>query len=71
MIELLKGSLALTELALAEVEAALGSPGTASPYNVPTAARVLGLYSVLFQQPHAELHSLAAALGDVGTSLAA
>lgn len=59
MIQLLSDSLALTESALAEVEDALGPPGTSNPYNVPIAAQILGLYAVLFRAPHDELDSLA------------
>jgi len=54
----------------AEVEGALGPPGTANPYNVPIAARVLGVYALLFQAPDDELHSLADNLNDARMAIA-
>jgi len=59
MISLLEDTLELAEKALAEVEDALGPPATQNPYNVPVAAKVLGVYALLFRGPHNELQRLA------------
>ncbi len=71
MIQLLSETLALTEKALTEVEDTLGPPGTANPYNVPIAAQVLGLYSVLFRSPNEGLDNLADELNKVRMGISA
>ena len=70
MIQLLEDSLGLAERALADVEDSLGPPGTMNPYNVPIAAKILGLYSVLFRAPYDELHSLADDLNQARMAIA-
>lgn len=69
MIDLIGDNLKLAEQALAEVEDTLGPPGSASPYNVPMAAQVLGLYAVLFRDSHSELETLADDLNDARMAL--
>jgi hypothetical protein len=71
MIQLLSDTLTLTEKALTEVEDTLGPPGTANPYNVPMAAQVLGLYSVLFRSPNEGLDNLADELNKVRMGISA
>jgi chromosome segregation ATPase len=71
MIELLSHGLAMTERALLEVEDALGPPGMLNPYNVPIAAEVLGLYSMIYRARDTELHSLADELSKACTAISA
>lgn len=71
MIQLLRRTLQLAEDAIKDVENALGPPGTANPHNLPAAAALLGTYAVMFEKPHAELHSLADALSDARIALRA
>jgi hypothetical protein len=59
MIELLEETLKLADAGLQEVLDSLGPPGVASPYNVPTAATILGSYALLFDAPHRALDALA------------
>jgi hypothetical protein len=59
MIELVQLTLELAENGIRDVESALGPPGVANPYNVPTAAETLGIYAVLFKDPQKQLHKLA------------
>jgi len=70
MIELLSHGLAMTERALVEVEDALGPPGMLNPYNVPVAAEVLGLYSMIYRTSDNDLHSLADELSEACTAIA-
>jgi chromosome segregation ATPase len=69
MIDLLTDTLELTEKALAEVEEALGPPGTQNPYNVPVAAEVLGLYATLLRPTDKNLHNLADEMNKVRMAL--
>jgi methyl-accepting chemotaxis protein len=59
MIGLLEQTLRLAEAGLQEVLDCIGPAGVANPYNVPTAATILGSYALLFQEPQHALHALA------------
>jgi hypothetical protein len=69
MIELFNQTLALAETAVKDIEDVLGPPGAANPYNVPQAAEILGIYSVLFDVPNRELHGLADIMSDAQSAL--
>jgi hypothetical protein len=71
MIDLFQETLRLAEMAIDDVDEALGPRGRASPYNVPTAAEVLGTYATLFERPERELHALADGLSQAATALRA
>lgn len=69
MIDLISQTFELAKDGIKEVENALGPPGMASPYNIPTAAETLGLYAVLFDKPQQELNRLAETLRDAKEAL--
>ena len=69
MIYLIRQTLKLAENGIKDVEKVLGPPGTANPYNVPTAAEILGIYAVVFDKPQNELDRLANILSDTQTDL--
>lgn len=59
MIDHITATLALAERAIEDVNNSLGPAGTMNPYNLPSAAALLGMYATLFQAPNVELHRLA------------
>ena len=69
MIEAIQNALDLSQRVLAEVEEALGPPGSAYPHNVPVAARVLGTYANVFEQQRRELDELALPLEEAAAAL--
>jgi len=69
MIDLFQQTLDLAQQAIRDVEAALGPPGIANPYNVPLAAEILRTYAVVFDKPEGELHVLADVLSEARTAL--
>jgi len=69
MIDLFQQTLSLAELAISDVEDALGPRGLASPHNLSSAAEVLHAYAVLFDKPEKDLHSLADVLSDAASAL--
>ena len=71
MIDEIERLLDLSQQALAEVDQALGPPGHANPYNVPTAARMLGVYAQAFREPQQQLQGLLDELGEVAGQLRA
>jgi hypothetical protein len=70
MIQLLEDTFKLAEMALDDVEDALGPPATQNPYNVPIAAKVLGAYALLFRAPNKELHRIADDLNQTRIAIA-
>lgn len=69
MTDLFQQTLDLAQQAIGEVDAALGPPGIANPYNVPLAAEILRTYAVVFDKPESELHDLADVLSEARTAL--
>jgi polyhydroxyalkanoate synthesis regulator phasin len=59
MIDHIEKTLGFSTRALKDVDAALGPPSLASPYNVPRAAALLGMYALLFDEPQRALDDLA------------
>ena len=55
---------------MADVQAALGAPGSARAFNIPTAAQVLGLYAMVFARPQADLDALVTSMRQTRASLA-
>lgn len=58
ILEVITGILDLSQAALDEADEALGPAGTASPYNVGTAAAVLNVYAAAFKQTESDLAAL-------------
>ena len=69
MIYEIEELLTLSRQALRDVRSALGPPGHADPNNVPTAARMLGIYSEAFHEPQEQLQKLVDELQNTATQL--
>lgn len=69
MIQVIHQTLGIAEQAMKDVNAVLGPPGSANPYNVPRAAETLGVYAVLFEPPHEQLQELADDLSKASAAL--
>ena len=70
MIEAIERVLQVAEMAISEVEAALGPPGVLHGSNVPVAAAELAIYSTAFKESERSLEKLAEDLTETANALA-
>lgn len=69
MIDTIQQILRLAQKALSDVNRSLGEAGVARPHNVPRAAKMLGMYAAMLEEPQQQLDDLVEGMSKAAAEL--